>query len=133
MNFDLSASLNWLITLSPDKLALVLPFVVGYVIVRVRKINTLHCWWICPLLAALLFGILGPSEATRNAVQNWTFRLSIGLLLGFVSTFAALFLHSTVLKKLAEKFPANPLLQLLVLADESDSQKPPPIPPASSI
>jgi hypothetical protein len=109
-----SQILHWVTTMTPDKLAIVVPFVVGYVIVRTRSLRNDWIWPVCMSLGAVLFWLLQPPDPARTLVQDVVTRLSIGVVLGFGSALLALGLHSTAFKWLAAKWPA---LDFLVIAD----------------
>lgn len=121
MNINLDALLNWITTMSADKLAIVLPFVIGYIIIRTHRVNSMWCWVICPLLGALLFAILEDDMAARTIAQNITAKISAGMVLGFLAALGALGLHSVAFKMLVDKYPA---LQFLVLSESEDKQPP---------
>ena len=126
MDFD--AILSWITKLTPDKAALALPFVVAYVIIRVRQLNTAWCWPICMALGAILFAILGPEESTRTMLQNVTLNLVIGVLLGFLAALLALGIHSVAFKWLADPYPNFKLLVLSEQAEANNNQEPPKTP-----
>lgn len=117
--------LNWITTMTPDKLAIVFPLFVGYAIIRSRQIETHWCWLVCPVLGAFLFTVLGSLDQSRTLFQNLVFNFSIGALLGIVAALFALGVHSGVLKPLAKIFP---VLNFLVLLE--DPQPQPPVDPA---
>ena len=111
--------LVWLTTLTPDKLAVLLAFILGYIIVRVRFINTNWCWLACPLLAAGVYAGLGQGNVgDYTHARSVIFRILTGLVLGSIAALAALSLHNHAFKALVKRYPA---LSFLILCDDLNS------------
>jgi hypothetical protein len=115
MTPDPGTFLHWITTMTPDKLAVVVPFVIGYVIVRTKSVHNDFIWPICMIIGAVLFWLLEPSEASKTTIQDSTTRVGVGLVLGFCAAFISLGMHSVAFKWIANKWPA---LNFLVLPED---------------